>query len=43
MNLTPEQQEIGRRNFLKAVAGTPALAALAARRRRCRARSGAAR
>jgi predicted dehydrogenase len=29
MNLTPEQQEIGRRNFLKAAAGTPALAALA--------------
>jgi predicted dehydrogenase len=30
MNLTPEQQELGRRNFLKALAGTPALAALAA-------------
>jgi predicted dehydrogenase len=30
MNLTPEQKELGRRNFLKAVAGTPALAALAA-------------
>jgi predicted dehydrogenase len=30
MNLTPELKEIGRRNFLKAVAGTPALAALAA-------------
>lgn len=29
MNLTPEQQEIGRRNFLKAVAGVPAVAALA--------------
>src|SRR3712207_1202276 len=29
MNLTPEQQEQGRRNFLKAVAGVPALAALA--------------
>ena len=29
MNLTPEQQEIGRRNFLKAIAGTPAVAALA--------------
>jgi predicted dehydrogenase len=28
MNLTPEQKEVGRRNFLKAVAGTPALAAL---------------
>jgi len=28
MNLTPEQQELGRRNFLKAVATTPALAAL---------------
>src|SRR5712691_8533668 len=30
MNLTPEQQTIGRRNFLKALAGTPALAALGA-------------
>ncbi len=30
MNLTPEQQGIGRRNFLKALAGTPALAALGA-------------
>src|SRR6266849_3759833 len=30
MNLTPEQQAIGRRNFLKAIAGTPALAALGA-------------
>jgi predicted dehydrogenase len=30
MNLTPEQKELGRRNFLKALAGTPALAALAA-------------
>lgn len=30
MSLTPEQKEIGRRNFLRAVAGTPALAALAA-------------
>jgi predicted dehydrogenase len=29
MNLTPEQQELGRRNFLRALAGTPALAALA--------------
>jgi predicted dehydrogenase len=28
MNLTPEQRELGRRNFLKALAGTPALAAL---------------
>jgi predicted dehydrogenase len=28
MNLTPSQKEIGRRNFMKAVAGTPALAAL---------------
>ena len=28
MNLTPEQVEQGRRNFLKALAGTPALAAL---------------
>ncbi|HSD25694.1 MAG TPA: twin-arginine translocation signal domain-containing protein, partial [Vicinamibacteria bacterium] len=28
MNLTPEQRELGRRNFLKAVATTPALAAL---------------
>lgn len=31
MYLTPEQQEIGRRNFLKALAGTPALAMLAGR------------
>ena len=30
MNLTREQQTIGRRNFLKALAGTPALAALGA-------------
>jgi predicted dehydrogenase len=30
MNLTPEQQEIGRRNFLKAAAGVPAVAALGA-------------
>ena len=30
MNLTPEQETIGRRNFLKALAGTPALAALGA-------------
>jgi predicted dehydrogenase len=30
MNLTPEQQELGRRNFLKALAGTPAVAALGA-------------
>lgn len=28
MNLTPEQQAVGRRNFLKAVAGVPALAGL---------------
>lgn len=28
MNLTPEQETLGRRNFLKALAGTPALAAL---------------
>jgi predicted dehydrogenase len=28
MNLTPEQEELGRRNFLKAVAGVPVLAAL---------------
>ena len=28
MNLTPEQVEQGRRNFLKILAGTPALAAL---------------
>ena len=30
MNLTPEQEALGRRNFLKALAGTPALAALGA-------------
>lgn len=30
MNLTPEQVEIGRRNFLKALAGVPGLAALGA-------------
>ena len=30
MNLTPEQRALGRRNFLKALAGTPALAALGA-------------
>jgi predicted dehydrogenase len=30
MNLTEEQKELGRRNFLKALAGTPALAALGA-------------
>jgi predicted dehydrogenase len=30
MNLTPEQTDQGRRNFLKALAGTPALAALGA-------------
>jgi predicted dehydrogenase len=30
MNLTPEQQAVGRRNFLKVLAGTPALAALGA-------------
>lgn len=30
MNLTPEQMAQGRRNFLKALAGTPALAALGA-------------
>ena len=28
MNLTPEQQELGRRNFMRVLAGTPALAAL---------------
>ncbi len=28
MNLTPEQQELGRRNFLRVLSGTPALAAL---------------
>ena len=28
MNLTPEQMDQGRRNFLKALAGTPAIAAL---------------
>jgi predicted dehydrogenase len=28
MNLTPEQVELGRRNFLKVLAGTPAMAAL---------------
>jgi predicted dehydrogenase len=30
MNLTPEQQELGRRNFLRVLAGTPAIAALGA-------------
>ena len=30
MNLTPEQQELGRRNFMRALAGTPAVAALGA-------------
>src|SRR5512134_3628213 len=30
MNLTPEQQELGRRNFLRALSRTPALAALGA-------------
>jgi predicted dehydrogenase len=30
MNLTPEQQELGRRNFLRVVAGAPALLALGA-------------
>ena len=30
MNLTPEQMELGRRNFLKVLAGTPAIAALGA-------------
>jgi hypothetical protein len=30
VNLTPEQETLGRRNFLKALAGTPALAALGA-------------
>jgi predicted dehydrogenase len=30
MNLTPEQKELGRRNFMRALAGTPALAALGA-------------
>jgi predicted dehydrogenase len=28
MNMTPEQEELGRRNFLRALAGTPAVAAL---------------
>ncbi len=30
MSLTPEQQELGRRNFLRALAGTPAVATLGA-------------
>jgi predicted dehydrogenase len=30
MNLTPEQKELGRRNFLRALAGAPAVAALGA-------------
>jgi predicted dehydrogenase len=30
MSLTPEQKELGRRNFVRALAGTPALAALGA-------------
>jgi len=30
VSLTPEQQELGRRNFIRALAGTPALAALGA-------------
>jgi predicted dehydrogenase len=30
MNLTPEQQELGRRNFLRALAGLPAVVALGA-------------
>jgi predicted dehydrogenase len=30
VNLTPEQETLGRRNFLRALAGTPALAALGA-------------
>jgi predicted dehydrogenase len=30
MNLTPEQQALGRRNFLKAIAGVPAVAGLGA-------------
>ena len=30
MNLTPEQQELGRRNFMRVLAGAPALAALGA-------------
>jgi len=30
MSLTPEQKELGRRNFLRVMAGTPALAALGA-------------
>jgi predicted dehydrogenase len=30
LNLTPEQENLGRRNFLKALAGTPALMALGA-------------
>jgi predicted dehydrogenase len=29
MSLTPEQQELGRRNFMRVLAGTPAVAALA--------------
>ena len=33
MNLTPEQKALGRRNFLKTLAGTPALVALGATRR----------
>ena len=30
MNLTPEQMDLGRRNFLKVIAGTPAVVALGA-------------
>ena len=30
MNLTPEQKELGRRNFVRALAGTPAVAVLGA-------------
>ena len=40
MTLTPEHRAIGRRNFMKAIAGTPALAALGADSR-CRARCAA--
>ena len=43
MNLTPEQQALGRRNFLRALAGTPALAALGAAAGHARAREGRAR
>ena len=30
MNLTPEQMTLGRRNFLKTIAGVPAVAAVGA-------------